>query len=66
MLLKLFTFRNNEPAFDLDGSIEISTPNENEIQIIRKNKEQTSQAELKANLKDLTYQVVVNGKEVKF
>ena len=65
-LLKLFTFRNNEPAFDLDGSIEISTPNENEIQIIRKNKEQTSQAELKANLKDLTYQVVVNGQEVKF
>lgn len=65
-LLKLFTFRNTEPAFDLDGSIEISTPNENEIQIIRKNKEQTSQAELKANLKDLTYQVVVNGKEVKF
>lgn len=51
---------------DLDGSIEVSTPNENEIQIIRKNKEQTSQAELKANLKDLTYQVVVNGQEVKF
>ncbi len=65
-LLKLFTFRNNEPAFDLDGSIEVSTPNENEIQIIRKNKEQTSQAELKANLKDLTYKVVVNGQEVKF
>ncbi|MCT7795597.1 MAG: sucrose phosphorylase, partial [Lactobacillus crispatus] len=57
---------NNEPAFDLDGSIEVSTPNENEIQIIRKNKEQTSQAELKANLKDLTYKVVVNGQEVKF
>lgn len=65
-LLKLFTFRNNEAAFDLDGSIDISTPNENEIRIVRMNKEQTRKAELVANLKDLTYQVLVNGEQIKF
>ena len=65
-LLKLFTFRNTEAAFDLNGSIDISTPNENEIQIVRMNKEQTRKAELVANLKDLTYQVLVNGEQIKF
>lgn len=65
-LLKLFTFRNNEAAFDLNGSIDISTPNENEIRIVRMNKEQTIKAELIANLKDLTYQVRVNGERIKF
>lgn len=65
-LLKLFTFRNNEATFDLDGSIDISTPNENEIRIVRMNKEQTRKAELIANLKDLTYQVRVNGERIKF
>lgn len=65
-LLKLFKFRNTEPAFDLNGSIEISTPTENEIQIIRRNKDKTSEAKLTANLKNLAYQVFVNGQEVKF
>lgn len=65
-LLKLFKFRNTEPAFDLNGSIEISTPAENEIQIIRRNKDKTSEAKLTANLKNLAYQVFVNGQEVKF
>lgn len=65
-LLKLFTFRNNEPAFDLNGSIDISTPNENEIRIVRINKEQNHKAELTANLQDLTYRVLVSGKQINF
>ena len=50
----------------MNGSIDISTPNENEIRIVRMNKEQTRKAELVANLKDLTYQVLVNGEQIKF
>ena len=65
-LLKLLKFKNTKPAFDLNGSIEISTPTENEIQIIRRNKDKTSEAKLTANLKNLAYQVFVNGQEVKF
>ena len=65
-MLKLFTFRNNEPAFDLNGSIDISTLNENEIRIVRINKEQNHKAELTANLQDLTYRVLVNGKQINF
>lgn len=65
-LLKLFTFRNTEDAFDLNGSIQVTTPSENEIYIVRTNKDETRKAELKANLKTLEYQVLVNGKEIKF
>lgn len=65
-LLKLFTFRNNEKAFDLDGKIEVSTPSENEIEIIRENKDGSRVAKLHANLKDLTYEVTVNGQKVTF
>lgn len=65
-LLKLFTFRNTETAFDLNGSIKVETPSENEIRIVRMNKDQTRKAELKANLKNLTYQVLVNGEIVNF
>lgn len=65
-LLKLFTFRNTEAAFDLEGNIEVETPSENEIRIVRMNKDQTHKAELKANLKTLDYQVLANGKEINF
>lgn len=65
-LLKLFTFRNNETAFDLNGSIDISTPQDNEIRIVRMNHEQTRKVELLANLEDLTYEVLANGKKLAF
>ncbi|MDB6234792.1 sucrose phosphorylase [Lactobacillus amylovorus] len=65
-LLKLFTFRNTEAAFDLEGNIEVETPSENEIRIVRMNKDQTHKAELKANLKTLDYQVLADGKEINF
>lgn len=65
-LLKLFTFRNTEAAFDLEGNIKVETPSENEIRIVRMNKDQTHKAELKANLKTLDYQVLADGKEINF
>ena len=65
-LLKLFTFRNTEAAFDLEGNIEVETPSENEIRIVRMNKDQTHKAELNANLKTLDYQVLADGKEINF
>ena len=65
-LLKLFAFINTEAAFDLEGNIEVETPSENEIRIVRMNKDQTHKAELKANLKTLDYQVLADGKEINF
>lgn len=65
-LLKLFKFRNNEAAFDLNGSIEITTPSENEIQIVRMNKDKTRKAKAIIDLKNLTYKVTVNDEIVKF
>lgn len=65
-LLKLFNFRNNEAAFDLDGSIEITTPNETVIQITRMNKDKTRKARAVINLKNLTYQVTVNNGVINF
>lgn len=65
-LIKLLRFRNEEAAFDLDGSIDVETSNENEIVIRRKNKDQSRTAEAKVNLKDLSYNVKVNDQEVRF
>ncbi|GBA96395.1 hypothetical protein LJCM1025_10040 [Lactobacillus gasseri] len=65
-LIKLLKFRNEEAAFDLDGSIEVETPSENEIVIRRSNKDQSRTAEAKVNLKDLSYNVKVNDQEVRF
>lgn len=65
-LLNLFRFRNSEAAFDLNGNIEVSAPSENEIRIVRSNKDQTRKAALLVNLKELTYKVLVNGKEIDF
>ena len=64
--MKLFNFRNNEAAFDLDGSIEITTPNENVIQITRMNKDKTRKVRAVINLKNLTYQVTVNNEVINF
>lgn len=65
-LIKLLRFRNEEAAFDLDGSIDVETPSENVIVIRRKNKDQSRTAEAKVNLKDLSYNVKVNDQEVRF
>lgn len=65
-LIKLLRFRNEEAAFDLDGSIEVETPSENVIVIRRSNKDQSRTAEATVNLKDLSYNVKVNDQEVRF
>ena len=65
-LINLLRFRNNEAAFDLNGSIEVTTPTENEIHIIRLNQDKTRKAELRANLETLAYKVLVNGREMAF
>ena len=65
-LLKLFSFRNNSSAFDLEGSIEVETPDEHTIVITRQNKDQTATAVARINLADGTYQVTENGQEIVF
>lgn len=65
-LLKLLSFRNNEDAFDLNGEIDVETPNKNSIIISRSNADGSRKAVLEANLKDLTYSVKVNGEKIEF
>lgn len=65
-LLRLLKFRNNEAAFDLDGSIDVNTPNDHEIKITRKNKAGDHQATAIVDLKNLNYSVEVNGQKIKF
>lgn len=65
-LLKLFSYRNNSYAFDLEGSISVQTPDDNSIVIVRSHKDQSVTAELQLNLNDDTYQVIENGQTVLF
>lgn len=65
-LLSLFTYRNQSPAFDLDGGIEVATPNENSLVITRFNADKSVVSEVTINLKDLTYSVLENGQQVEF
>lgn len=62
----MLRFRNEEEAFDLEGSIDITTPSESQIQIIRENKAKTRKAVLNLDLESLEYSVEVNGKTVDF
>ena len=65
-LLSLFTYRNQSPAFDLDGGIEVATPDENSLVITRFNADKSVVSEATINLKDLTYSVLENGQQVEF
>ena len=65
-LLKLFTFRNQSAAFDLDGSIDVEVLDENTLVITRRNQGSSVVAEAKINLKELTYTVTENGRELIF
>ena len=65
-LLSLFTYRNQSPAFDLDGGIEVATPDENSLVITRFNTDKSVVSEVTINLKDLTYSVLENGQKVEF
>lgn len=65
-LINLFTYRNQSEAFDLDGKIEIETPNNYSIIIKRSNKNQSVISEVQMNLQDCSYQVFENGQEITF
>lgn len=65
-LLKLFTFRNESAAFALNGSIEVDEIDNHTILITHRNQGSSVVAQAKINLKDLTYHVTENGKEITF
>ncbi|WP_057490994.1 sucrose phosphorylase [Streptococcus orisasini] len=65
-LLKLFTYRNQSKAFDLDGSIAVSNPDENTLIITRRNAAETVEARAEINLKTLAYRVTENGQTIYF
>ena len=65
-LLKLFTFRNQSEAFALDGSIDVDVLDENTLVITRRNHASSVIAQAKINLKELTYTVTENGRELVF
>ncbi|MBS7577774.1 MULTISPECIES: sucrose phosphorylase [unclassified Enterococcus] len=64
-LLDLLTFRNESSAFDLHGTIEISTPSEHEILILRSNKQKNQNASLLLNAQSYAFTIKSNGKELK-
>ena len=65
-LLMLFKFRNRSEAFDLEGSISVENEGENIIIITRKNKDGSAVAKTRIDLKNLTYKVTENDKEIEF
>ncbi|CCP88175.1 hypothetical Protein psc1_01800 [Candidatus Phytoplasma solani] len=60
-LLHLLTWRNQFAAFDLDGSIEITTPTQTTIKIIRQDRTKTNIAVLKADALAKTFSITANG-----
>lgn len=65
-IIKLLEFRNGEKAFDLDGTISVSTPSDHEIVIVRMNKSKTRKATAKVDFMDLTYLVTNNDEQISF
>ena len=60
-LLSLLRFRNTSKAFELEGEIEISTPDESTIEIVRTSADQRTKARLVANLASKEYTIEENG-----
>ena len=60
-LLSLLSFRNTSKAFDLEGKIEISTPDESTIEIVRSSADQQTKARLVANLATKEFTIEENG-----
>ena len=60
-LLSLLRFRNTSKAFDLEGEIEILTPDESTIEIVRTSADQQTKARLIANLATKEYTIEENG-----
>ena len=60
-LLSLLHFRNTSKAFDLEGEIEILTPDESTIEIVRTSADQQTKARLITNLATKEYTIEENG-----
>ena len=60
-LLSLLRFRNTSKAFDLEGEIEISTPDESTIEIVRTSADKQTKARLVANLATKEFAIEENG-----
>lgn len=60
-LLSLLRFRNTSKAFDLEGKIEISTPDKSTIEIVRTSADQQTKARLVANLATKEFTIEENG-----
>ena len=63
-LLSLLRFRNTSKAFDLEGEIEISTPDESTIEIVRTSSDKQTRACLVANLATKEFTIEENGVRV--
>ena len=61
-LFTLLRFRNTSASFDLTGSITISTPSEESIEIIRMDKQKQTVSKLVANLKTKSFVVTEDDK----
>ena len=65
-LLSLLRFRNTSKAFGLEGKIEILTPDESTIEIVRTSADKQTKARLVANLATKEFTIEENGKVVYF
>ena len=63
-LLSLLHFRNTSKAFDLEGEIEILTPDESTIEIVRTSSDKQTRACLVANLATKEFTIEENGVRV--
>jgi sucrose phosphorylase len=63
-LRNLLVFRNNEDAFDLEGSIDVATPSDHEITITRSNRDGNRTAKLAADFATKRFVITVNGEKV--
>ena len=63
-LLQLLTWRNQFAAFDLDGSIEVTTPSDTTIKIVRTDAAGQNEAVLVADAANKTFTITANGQVV--
>ena len=63
-LLELLTWRNQFAAFDLDGTITVTTPSDNELKVVRTDRSGEHVATLVANAQDKTFTITADGETV--
>lgn len=61
-LLQMLAWRNDFSAFDLDGSIDVQTPSDTTIKIVRKDQAGKNVAILEADALDKTFKITANDK----